>query len=242
MLRTLIVAGGACLALALPASASAEIITPEFNAGEFTSTNEITNLYFPLIPGTVYTYKGRREGKASVDTLEVTQERKEVDGVSTTVIHDRLTLNGKLHEKTVDWYAQDKHGNVWYFGEETETLKPNGEVESTDGTWKAGEPAGPGGQVAKPGIFMPAKPQVHVGFKQELAEPVAEDQFEVLSLNTAISVPYISTTRALKTKETTPLEKHVVDNKVYALGIGTVLEVTAIGPEDRLELTNIKRP
>jgi hypothetical protein len=237
-----ILAATACLVLALSAKASAEVITPVFSAKEFAGDNEITNLYFPLIPGTVYTYKGQREGKASVDTLEVTHERKGVDGVKTTVIHDQLTLNGKLHEKTVDWYAQDKSGNVWYFGEETETLKPNGEVESTEGSWKAGTPVEKGGPKAGPGIFMGAKPEVGVGYKQELAEPIASDQFEVVSLNTPVSTPYITTTRGLKTKETTPLEKGVVDNKIYALGIGTVVEVTIKGPEDRLELVKLKRP
>ena len=89
---------------------------------------------------------------------------------------------------------------------------------------------------------MPVSPHVHEGYKQEVAPPAAEDQFETLSLKTAISVPYITTTRALKTKETTPLEPGIVDHKVYAPGIGTVLEVTVKGSEERLELVKVKLP
>jgi hypothetical protein len=240
MFRSVLAA--ACITLALSATASAEVITPEFNAKEFAGDNEVTNTYLPFIPGTTDIYKGQRDGKASVDTFEVTSERKRVDGVNTTVIHDKLTLNGRLHEKTVDWYAQDKSGNVWYFGEETATYKTNGEVETTEGSWKAGTPVEKGGPKAAPGIFMAGKPEVHVGYKEELAEPIAADQFEVLSLNSPVSTPYITTTRGLRTKETTPIEKGVIDNKVFVPGIGAVLEVTVKGPEDRLELVSVKRP
>jgi hypothetical protein len=241
-MRRLVIAAVAGTMLTLCATASAEVITPEFNAKEFAPDNEITNTYLPFLPGTVDTYKGQRDGKASVDTFEVTHERKKVDGVNTTVIHDKLTLNGKLHEKTVDWYAQDKSGNVWYFGEETATFKPNGELETTEGSWKAGTPVEKGGEKTRPGIFMAAKPELHVGYKEELAEPIAEDQFEVISLNSPVSTPYITTTRGLRTKETTPLEKGVIDNKVFVPGIGAALEVTVKGPEDRLELVSVKRP
>jgi hypothetical protein len=237
-----VLAATVCLMMALCAPASAAIITPEFSAKAFAGDNAITNRYLPFIPGTIDTYRGRRDGKASVDTFEVTHERKRVDGVSTTVIHDTLTLNGKLHEKTVDWYAQDKSGNVWYFGEETATYKANGEVETTDGSWKAGTHVEKSGPKAAPGIFMPAKPKVHVGYREELAEPIAADQFEVLSLNSPVSTPYITTTRGLRTKETTPIEKGVIDNKVFVPGIGAVLEVTVKGPEDRLELVKVQRP
>jgi hypothetical protein len=236
MLRRISVAIAGVAALACPAAASGTVQIPQFSPGDFAPGNVVYNPYFPLLPGTVYTYRGRKDGKPAGDVLEVTHERAQVGGVDATVVHDRGFTSGKLTENTVDWYAQDKSGNVWYLGEETETLRPNGQVESTEGSWKTGVNG------AKPGIFMPASPRPHVGFVQEIAPPTAEDQFETLTLNAKVSVPYISTNRALRTKETTPLEKGVVDNKVYALGIGTVLEVTVKGPEERFALVGLKRP
>jgi hypothetical protein len=238
----LITAALACMTLASTAPASAEIITPEFNPEEFSSHPEVTNPYFPLTPGTIFFYKGRREGKASADRSEVTHERQTILGVEATVVHDRGFINGKLHEDTIDWYAQDKSGNVWYFGEATEELNAKGERENTEGSWKAGEPTEGGGPIAKPGIFMPGKPTVHVGYKQEVAPPAGEDQFEVLSLKASVTTPYISTNHVMRTKETSPLEPGVVDNKYFALGIGTVIETTVKGPEDRLELVKVTRP
>ena len=41
------------------------------------------------------------------------------DGIKARVIRDVVRHHGKPVEKTRDWYAQDKCGNVWYFGEHT---------------------------------------------------------------------------------------------------------------------------
>ena len=56
-----------------------------------------------------------------------------------------------LEEATIDWYAQDKQWNVWYFGEDTKEYK-DGKVAGTAGAWEAGVDG------AKPGIIMKAKP------------------------------------------------------------------------------------
>jgi hypothetical protein len=230
------------MTLALCATASAEVITPEFRRSEFSSRQEVTNPYFPLAPGTVLLYEGHKEGQVSSDRFEVTHERKRILGVSTTVVHDQFFLNGKLHESTIDWYAEDKQGNVWYFGEQTEELTSGGEVENTEGSWQAGARVEKHGPKAQPGIFMPGKPEVGVGFRQEIAPEVSEDEFEVLNLNASVSTPYVTTNRALQTKEFTPLEPEALDNKYFALGIGTVIETTVVGPEDHLELVSVTRP
>ena len=54
-------------------------------------------------------------------------------GVKCVVVDDRVWAGGKLTEKTFDWYAQDKKGNVWYFGEDSKEYK-HGEVLSTKGS------------------------------------------------------------------------------------------------------------
>jgi sugar lactone lactonase YvrE len=38
-------------------------------------------------------------------------------GIKTVVVRDRGFTNGELSEDTLDWFAQDAAGNVWYFGE-----------------------------------------------------------------------------------------------------------------------------
>jgi hypothetical protein len=149
-------------------------------------------------------------------------------------VDDRLYLNGRLAERTTDWYAQDAAGNVWYFGEATAELDHSGRVTSREGSWRAGVDG------ARPGIVMPAHPRVGRSFRQELYRGHAEDRFQVLSLAASVHVPYMSSRRALLTKEWTPLEPDVVDHKVYVRGIGMVSERTVKGGRDHAELVDVR--
>src|SRR5262249_41753733 len=167
----------------------------------------VTNPYFPLTPGTTLRYSGEKDGKSAIDEFTVTHRTKTIHGVRTTVAPDTLSLAGHLAKATTDGYAQDRRGDVWYFGEATKTLKPNGQLESTQGSWQSGVKG------ARAGIFFPSKPRIGVKGQQEFFKGQAEDHFEVLSVNAAVHVPGASSDAAVKTKEWTPLEPEVLDNK-----------------------------
>src|SRR5690242_3956595 len=106
------------------------------NAAGWSDT--ITNPYFPLIPGSNYYYTGQSDGDHETDRMIVTDATRTLSGVTCTAVLDRGFINGKLEEKTYDFYAQDDKGNVWYFGEDTRELDENGHVTSREGTWLAG--------------------------------------------------------------------------------------------------------
>src|SRR5580765_2818565 len=193
----------------------------------------VDNPWFPLRPGTVYVYRGVKDGKASRDVVTVTHRVRTIDGVPCAVVRDRLYLGGKLEERTTDWYSQDRRGNVWYFGEATAELDARGRVTTTEGSWQAGRDG------ARAGIYMPAHPVPGRYGRQEFYRGQAEDHFEVLGLHARVQVPYLSSRRALLTKEWTPLEPDVVDHKFYVRGIGTVLEQTVRGGDERNELVSV---
>jgi hypothetical protein len=159
-----------------------------------------------------------------------------IQGIRATVIDDRVYLRGRLAERTKDWYAQDKTGNVWYLGEDTATLDARGNVKSTEGTWQAGVDG------ARAGIFMPAHPRVGQAGLQEYYKGHAEDQFKILSLTAHVRTPAASSRHALLTQETTRIEPGVIDHKTYVRGIGTVTEKTIKGGNEQLELVSIQRP
>jgi hypothetical protein len=192
----------------------------------------VTNPWFPLEPGATYVYRGVKDGKAARDVVTVTHGVKRIQGAPCVVVKDRLYLNGKLEERTTDWYSQDRRRNVWYFGEATAELDTHGRVTSTEGSWQAGRDG------AKAGIYMPAHPVPGRFGRQEFYKGQAEDRFEVLTRRASVSVPYISSRHALLTKEWTPLEPGVLDHKYYVRGIGTVLEQTVRGGDERLELVS----
>ena len=193
----------------------------------------VTNPWFPLRPGTVYVYRGVKDGKPSRDVLTVTRRVKTIQGAPCVVVRDRLYLDGKLEERTSDWYSQDRRGNVWYFGEATTELDTHGHVTTTEGSWEAGRDG------AKPGIYMPAHPVPGRFGRQEYYRGQAEDHFEVVTRRASVSVPYTSSRHALLTKEWTPLEPGVLDHKYYVRGIGTVLEQTVRGGDERNELVSV---
>ncbi len=199
----------------------------------FTAT--VDNPWFPLMPGTVFTSVGERDGKA-IDIFTVTHDTKVIDGVTCAVVDDRGIIDGVLEERTLDYYTQDLAGNVWYFGEDTQELDAKGHVTSTEGTWHAGVDG------AVPGIYMEANPVVGHTFRQEFYKGHAEDQFIVKDLTASIKVPYGVFNDALLTEEWTTLEPDVLDHKYYVKGIGQVLEVAVKGPVERLALTKLVRP
>jgi hypothetical protein len=196
-------------------------------------TAHVDNPWFPLRPGTVYVYRGVKDGKPSHDVVTVTHRVKTIQGAPCVVVADRLYLAGHLEERTSDWYTEDARGNVWYFGESTAELDAHGRVTSTEGSWETGRDG------AKAGISMPAHPVPGRFGRQEYYKGQAEDHFEVLSLRAGVSVPYVSSRHALLTKEWTPLEPGVVDHKFYVRGVGTVLEQTVRGGDERNELVSV---
>jgi hypothetical protein len=192
----------------------------------------VDNPWFPLRPRSTYVYRGIKDEQPSRDIFIVTAATKEIQGVRCTVVRDRLYLRGRLRERTEDWYAQDRAGNVWYFGEATAELSPKGRVTSTEGSWRSGFDG------ARAGIFMPAHPRPGQTGQQEHYEGHAEDRFRVLSLTAKVITPALSSNRALLIREWTPLEPGVVDRKLYVKGTGLALEQTVRGGDERNSLVS----
>ena len=181
--------------------------SPHIDPAEFTT--KIDNEYFPMKPGTTFLYKGKGER----DEMSVTHQTKKVMGVECVVVDDRAWEDGKLIEQTYDWFAQDKEGTVWYFGEDTKEYE-NGKVTSTKGSWEAGVDG------AKPGIIMQAHPKVGQVYHQEYYPGEAMDMAKVLSLDASVRVSYGSFDHVIETKEWTPLQPVFYEKKYYVRGVG----------------------
>src|SRR3954454_17548043 len=198
---------------------------------------QIDNRYFPLEPGTAFHYKGVAEdGKTpQSDDMFVTTQTKEILGVKCTVIRDIVSQRGKVVEKTLDWYAQDQQGNVWYMGEDTRELEA-GKFVKADDSWAAGVDG------AEPGIIMPGDPQLGDEYRQEYYPGYAVDQARVLGSGGPISVPAGSYEKTLLTAETAPsIDPGVAERKYYVAGLGDVKEQTVSGNKERIVLVSVTR-
>jgi hypothetical protein len=127
-----------------------------YDRANFDATSiDVTNRYLPLTPGREYTYQGTTlEDDKSVphrETFTVTDLVKRVDGVDTVVIADKDFGPGGLEESELTFFAQDKAGTVWHFGQYREAY--DGKELVGGQAWLAGHLAG-----ARPGIFMLVNP------------------------------------------------------------------------------------
>ena len=206
---------------------------PKIDPADF--VDRIDNRYFPLRPGTGFHYRGVQEdGKTpQADDMVVTHQTKEILGVKSTVVSDIVSSGGKQIERTSDWYAQDRFGNVWYMGEDTRELDHGKFVKAND-SWEAGVDG------AQPGIIMPGNPQPGGSYRQEYYPGYAEDQARVLGTGGAVSVPFGSFQQTLLTEETAPkLDPGVNEQKYYVAGLGDVKEHTISGNHEEIELVSV---
>jgi hypothetical protein len=204
---------------------------PQIRASHFTPN--VTNAWFPLTPGNILVYTGDTDRVPALDIFTPTRRTKMIDGVRTRVVEDRLYTHGFLAERTSDYYAQDRCGNVWYLGEDTAELNRKGNVTSRSGSFHAGVNG------AQPGIFMQAHPRIGREFRQEWAPHQAEDMYHALNFSSSATVPYGNFHGTLRTAETTALEPGVIDNKYYVGGVGSVLETTLKGGHETLRVSEI---
>jgi len=196
---------------------------------------KIDNPYFPLTPGTRTISEAATADGLQRTTTDVTRDTRKVMGVDTVVVHDTVTVDNEPLEDTFDWYAQDRDGNVWYFGEVTKEYK-DGSVD-TAGSFEGGVNG------ALPGIIMPAHPQVGDQYRQEYAKGVAEDTGEVLSLTGSETTPFTGPAKdLLVTKDSDLLDPTGPgENKYYARGVGLILTVVTTGPPERDQATVVEK-
>ena len=204
------------------------------NPDDFVNTNITGNDFFPLVALKTYTYEGTDEDNESVTVEEAyLDETKVVMGVTCRVVRAREWVDDELVEDTFDWYAQDHHGNVWYFGEDTKEYE-DGSVVSSEGSWEAGVDG------ALPGLIMPASLIPGLWYRQEYYKGHAEDVGQIVGLDRSVTVPYGTFDNCLQTAEWNLLEPGVVEYKYYAPGVGLVKVEAAKGEEGHEDLVSVE--
>jgi hypothetical protein len=199
---------------------------PTIDPADFVAA--IDNPYLPFTPGARWVYEGDVDGEHERIEVTVTADRHVVLGISAVVVSDINYVDGALVAQTFDWYAQDRAGNVWYLGEDTEEYE-DGKLVGTEGSWEAGVDG------AVPGIFMLAEPTVGDAYRQHGVDE-AEELAEVLDLGATRSIGVGDYRDVLVVREWSASEPEVVEEKSYAPGVGKVYETHTAGGEGGTEL------
>jgi hypothetical protein len=229
---TLTAALALCVAsLATPANAAENNYDPKIDPAQFTT--EITHPLFSMPVGKEMVLKAKSEDGEERIEIRIRGETREIMGVKTLVYSDRVFLAGQLIEETSDYIAQDKDGNVWYFGEEVDNYE-DGKLKDHHGAWIAGVDG------AKPGIWMTAKQEVGREYRQEYYKGEAEDWAKVVATDATVKVPAGSFKDCTKIYEWTPLEPDSKAHKYYCAAAGGLVLEEELGDGKRVELVELK--
>jgi hypothetical protein len=206
------------------------------NPADFTT--KIDNPYYPLRPGDRKIWRETSpDGTRQKIVDHVTNRTKVIaNGVRARVVIAKVTSSrGKLVEYTEEWFAQDRAGNVWYFGEDTYKIE-NGR-KNRKGSFEAGVNG------AEPGVQMPAHPKAGMIFRLEGGYKTgAADHTEILSVGKEqVEVPYGHFRKVVMNRDYSPLEPKVAELWFYAKGVGSVLAVDISDGDAREELVRFKR-
>ncbi len=204
--------------------------SPSIDPADFVA--RVDNPLWPLKPGTGFHYIGMRGTTPQRDDEIVTHQTEQILGIKATVVRDTVSEHGHPIERTLDFYAQDKQGNVWYLGEDSFELK-NGHFVRASDSWRSGVDG------AKPGIIMPAHPQPGDRYRQEYYPPgQALHEAHVLGARGPVTVPYGTFKRSLVTSEFSPLEPQT-EEKYYVAGVGEILERVVKGHHEEFRLVRV---
>lgn len=224
------------LAAALVAAgpAGAAPVVPDFAAADFSAP--VASPYFPLAPGPTRVLSAEgidTDGERFTERFELTNigPGPVILGVQTMIQRDRAYENGVLVEETLDYYAADSAGNVWYFGEDVVNYVYDdaGALLATNphSSWRSGVDG------AMPGWMMPADPTVGLEYYQEIAEANdALDQAVVHTIGASAPIDGMGQVDGLLvTFETSALDVTLREFKYYAPGIGLVRADEGLSPE-----------
>ena len=142
-----------------------------------------------------------------------------IEGIRARVVHDVVRVDGELVENTRDWFAQDSGGSA-LVPRGVHPEYEDGEVVSTEGSWKHGRDG------AQAGVILPARLQAGCTYREEFLEGEAEDRARILSTHGESSTPTGYHREVAADREHHPAEAAtLLENKFYAPGHGPVLEL-----------------
>ena len=170
------------------------IPTPSPDPDDFVAA--VDNPWFPLEPGDSWVYAVTDAGGAHRMTVTV-GHGPEVAGVPTT-----SRVSTEPSGVVTDWFAQDEHGNVWWFGRA--------------GSWRAGA----GG--AEAGVVMLARPRVGDGYRMAYDPGVVEDPARGGALDGTADVAAGTSHDLLLLEQRSALEPGATGELSYARDVGLV--------------------
>jgi hypothetical protein len=186
----------------------------------FAHPRDIDNRYDPLTEHHRCVMRGTEDG-AHVRVVTTVLDRSKAfringDTVRAAVIEDREFEDGEIAERTLDYFAQDDRGTVWYLGEDVDSYE-NGKVVGHGGAWLYGK------DTDKMGVEMPAHPRVGTRWRHERVPGITHESDRAVAILDKATVRGRTYHDVLKVREHTRPDDEV-EFKLYAPGVGNIQE------------------
>jgi len=199
---------------------AAQAVARDQSKVHFTHPRDIDNRYDPLTRYDRCVLRGTEDG-AHVRIVRTLLDRSKTfringDNVRAAVIADREFEDGELAERTLDYFAQDDRGTVWYLGEDVNTYE-NGKVVGHGGAWLYGK------DTNKMGVEMPAHPRVGTRWRHERVPGITHESDRAVAILDKVTVRGKTYHDVLKVREHTRPDDEV-EFKLYAPGVGNIQE------------------
>lgn len=197
--------------------------TTEFRLKGCKFETEGANPYFILKPGYRLILEGEEDGETVRVVITVLPKTKKIflpniGMVRTRVVEERESVDGELVEVSRNFFAICRKTNdVFYFGEDVDIFNEDGTI-SHEGSWLAGVDG------AEPGIIMPGTFLLGSRYFQEQAPDIATDRAEHVEMGLEVTTEAGTFNECVKVLETTPLEPGAESEKIYAPGVGLVVD------------------
>jgi hypothetical protein len=226
-MRSPIAAAGIAAALGLGAALSAAHSAPP--APVFSHPATIDNRYLPLTAH--HRCELRGGGEHVVRTVLERTKRFDVtgQGVDAVVIRDKSYEDGKLVERTFDYFAQSDDGTVYYLGEDVDNIR-RGKVVNHHGSWLYGR------DTDVPGVAMPPDPNVGDQWRFEDVPGITTESDRVEETGMRSLVDGRMFGDVIRIQEFTQPEGEV-EYKLYAPGVGVIVEYP---PDGRVAFTGCR--
>lgn len=196
----------------------AEFTTEFFTEDCTFATTGRNPFWIPLVVGYQALLEGEEDGEEIAVEITVLDETMMVDGVETRIVQEYETVDGELAEISRNYFAFcAETGSIYYFGEDVDIYE-DGEIVSHDGAWLSGVDG------AEAGIIMPGTVLLGSRYYQEIAPGIAEDRAEHVAMDATAETEAGTFEDCLEVWETTPLDPGELSIKLYAPGIGLVID------------------
>ena len=219
-----LVATAAASAALLPGATASGSAPNRAGASYGPDSATITNPYLPISESRRCVLRGK-DGSQHLRIARVLRPRTkafELGGgtVRAAVVRDSVTstVTGRLIERTIDYFAQDRAGGVHYFGEDVSEFRAGGGV-SHEGQWRLGR------DTSHAGLLMPAHPSTGDRFRSEDARVIAVEHDRVIGSGRTETIAGHTYRHVIKIREhaTTPKPAEV-EYKTYAPAAGVLTE------------------